>query len=271
MFGSLWNWAGPEAVTDDDHAWGRRAVVLVLGKPAAEHGCDTEDAEVVGRDAFAGDHVSVAAGSESCRVSRHRNHVTEEVVRIGEVAKVSMRDANEPRLSRIQVPQFLRHVHSRRPQEYRIDETEDGGIDADPQRQHEHGHRGERGRVAKRAKAIAKVLQHSGSTSPLSIHKKLQIARAIWNGPPFNRSYDRRDSRGALGVQNDALLSLERRSPVNLRVLAAFRVLITYLTQAFYAVQAVSEARFAECFRKPRPSERSNPPFRTKSRAQNAS
>ena len=162
----------PEIVADHGRPRARVAAAAgVLGAKAAPvRRRDAQRLEEVGGRDDAGDPLHLAAVraevEERLRVGRH---ALEGLALACRVAVVRRRhDVAVLADARDAVPhdhQAIGFAVRQRPQQHRVDDAEDGRVDADAERQRRDGDEGEAGLAQQRADAVAEVEGHRGKTS----------------------------------------------------------------------------------------------------------
>jgi hypothetical protein len=162
----------PVAEHDDRARHGRG--VLVGDEEAPERGAHAEHREVVPRDELAPDG---EAGRAAALHHRRRGAVGDdalqpacpraevEVVRVGARPVAPVADAVLGPLARVHAHELPGPLDGERPQEERVDEAEDDGVDADAQGERADGGQREAGRLHELAQRITNVLQHSSLSS----------------------------------------------------------------------------------------------------------
>jgi hypothetical protein len=155
--------AGPVAVADHRHQW-RAGLVVVARQEPAGFGLQAERVVVAAGDERAGDTGDrigrsrlEAEPAESCDTG-------EELLPIGERPDNGVRealsvDAALTRRLEIELHELLRIADRKPPQHQRVDQTEDGGVGADAEREREDDYQGEARCLGEQAQRVAHVAE----------------------------------------------------------------------------------------------------------------
>ena len=154
--------AAPERVRDHRHA--RRARPVVLGQQRPPHGRgDAEDLEVIAGDDLAQRHARPVAGLDRRNRRAVAEHAGEDGVPRAEVEEVGIGVGGvgvAVAALGVDVHQAVGAFDRQRPEEQRINDGEEGRIEADTDPQREDGDRREPGRAEQPLQRIADVGKH---------------------------------------------------------------------------------------------------------------
>ena len=129
------------------------------GTPA-EPRRDAENLEIVGRDGFARERHHVIAGAEPAALTAARGDRAEGV---GFLLKILIRRIAQrpPLVGVVDEGELVRRRHGERTHEKRVDQAEDGGVDADGKAEHQDRGDGERRTLRESADTVAEVGKHA--------------------------------------------------------------------------------------------------------------
>ena len=150
----------PQAATDEDH--GCRTEPVVCGvEVTARHGVDSEDAEEVGRDHLAAEVLGLPSSGHVGVLPAERGQALEAAAVLLPVDEVRIGDrhAREVRRRLAEPHQAVGIAVGQRLEENAVDDAEDGGVGADPERQRDHRDGREARVPGQHAQAVPNVLE----------------------------------------------------------------------------------------------------------------